>query len=108
MPQNYLMIYSRSNMEYIIITVLSLTSIALGYGCWNILKKYEKLEDNYEAMGSWFVSFRKGVIGMDNKMKEIDNKGHFRSDDEVGFFFKELKKMQGMLNEYFDYGKENV
>ena len=62
-----------------------------------ILKKYEKLEDNYEAMGSWFVSFRKGVIGMDNRMKEIDNKGHFRSDDEVGFFFNGIKEIQDTL-----------
>lgn len=91
----------------ILAIILFLISAVLGYGCWNLLKKYERLEENYEAMGTWFVSFRKGVIGMDNKLKEIDNKGHFRSDDEVGFFFKELKKMQGLLNEYFDYGKNN-
>ena len=38
---------------------------------------------------------------MDEKLKMIDHTGHFESDDEVGFFFEEIKKMQDGLNELF-------
>ena len=32
------------------------------------------------------------------KMKQIDSSGHFESDDEVGFFFEEIKKIQNILD----------
>jgi len=36
------------------------------------------------------------------RMKMVDNKGTFESDDEVGFFFKQLKDIQLILNEIFE------
>ena len=34
------------------------------------------------------------------KLEELDVMGAFRSDDEVGTFFKNLKEMQDILNEF--------
>jgi hypothetical protein len=34
------------------------------------------------------------------RLKEVDNKGTFASDDEVGFFFNSLKQMSETLNVY--------
>ena len=34
------------------------------------------------------------------RMKVIDSKDSFKSDDEVGFFFKEVEKIQEALNEF--------
>jgi len=34
------------------------------------------------------------------KLEELDAMGAFRSDDEVGTFFKNLKEMQDILNEF--------
>ena len=34
------------------------------------------------------------------KLKEIDAKGSFESDDEVGFFFKHILFIQGELNKF--------
>ena len=31
---------------------------------------------------------------------EVDEKGWFESDDQIGFFFKEVKKIQEALNEF--------
>ena len=35
-------------------------------------------------------------------MKKVDSKGTFESDDEVGFFFKQLKEIQLILDDIFE------
>jgi hypothetical protein len=34
------------------------------------------------------------------KLEELDSMGAFKSDDEVGTFFRNLKEMQDLLNEF--------
>jgi hypothetical protein len=36
----------------------------------------------------------------DKKMQEVDAKGSFKSDDEVGFFFEQIKSIQSILNSF--------
>ena len=36
------------------------------------------------------------------KMKQVDSKGHYESDDETGFFFQQLKELQELLNGIFE------
>ena len=36
------------------------------------------------------------------KMKLVDAKGHYESDDETGFFFQQLKDLQLLLNDIFE------
>ena len=38
---------------------------------------------------------------INKQLKEIDHKGTFESDDEVGFFFQELKELNSILNNLF-------
>ena len=44
------------------------------------------------------------------KMKLVDSKGHYESDDETGFFFEQLKQIQLMLDDLFEptEGDEDV
>jgi|TARA_A100001515_G_scaffold1700_1_gene1665 hypothetical protein len=42
-----------------------------------------------------------------DKMKQVDSTGHFESDDEVGFFFEELKSIQLSLDGVFEQTEEN-
>ena len=37
-----------------------------------------------------------------DKMKLVDSKGHYESDDETGFFFEQLKQLQLSLDEIFE------
>ena len=37
-----------------------------------------------------------------DKMKLVDAKGHYESDDETGFFFEQLKQLQLSLDEIFE------
>ena len=36
----------------------------------------------------------------DKKLKEIDRAGTFKSDDEVGYFFKSIQDIQDILNDF--------
>ena len=38
---------------------------------------------------------------INHQLKKIDHKGSFESDDEVGFFFTELKELNSILNNLF-------
>ena len=37
-----------------------------------------------------------------HQLKIIDEKGHFEADDEVGFFFEEIKQLGNQLGELFE------
>mgnify|MGYP003987613625 FL=1 len=59
----------------------------------NLIVKNERLED--------FISKQSEAIeACDKRLKEIDDKGMFYADDQIGFFFKEVKKIQEALNEF--------
>jgi hypothetical protein len=72
-------------MEYVII-ILTLFITALGYACWNLLRKLEKLEEVLEQNTDSYIQIY-------NVMKEIDSTGAFESDDEVGSTFSDLKNL---------------
>ncbi len=59
----------------------------------NLIIKNERLED--------FISKQsEAITACDKRLKEIDNKGIFYADDQIGFFFKEVQKIQEALNEF--------
>ena len=59
----------------------------------NLIVKNERLED--------FISKQsEAIIACDKRLKEIDDKGIFYADDQIGFFFKEVQKIQEALNEF--------
>ena len=43
-----------------------------------------------------------------DKMKLVDSKGHYESDDETGFFFKQLKQIQLSLDGIFEEEMQDV
>ena len=81
----------------IILAVVIVTSFFI---IRNLLKQAEKLEDiqtEYEN----FISKQSEAINICNeRLKQIDSKGIFKSDDEIGWFWEELKKIQDALNEF--------
>ena len=59
----------------------------------NLVQKNEQLED--------FISKQSEAIeACDKRLKQIDDKGMFYADDQIGFFFKEVQKIQDALNEF--------
>ena len=81
-------------MGWIIATIiLTIITTSLGSALRNLLKKNEILED--------FIAKQSDAIQeCDRRLKEIDDKGIFYADDEIGWFFKEIQKIQDALNEF--------
>jgi hypothetical protein len=77
----------------IVISILTALLIVNGFIIYNLLKKNEILED--------FIKKQSDAIDYcDKRLKTIDDRGSFIADDEVGWFFTELKKIQEALNEF--------
>jgi hypothetical protein len=85
---------------YIIIGLLTLLSIILGFTTFNLLKKQEKAEDILIEYMTYLDNLSRIVEVSDKKIREIDHKQSFESDDEIGFFFKSIKQIQEILNEF--------
>ena len=84
----------------IIISVLSVLVTLLAYTSYNLLKKNEKCEDMIKSYENYMVNLSNTIEFSNKKIKEIDRKGTFDSDDEVGFFFQQLKYLQEQLNNF--------
>ena len=57
---------------------------------------------------NFIVQFQQIVEYAEQQMKNVDASGHYESDDETGFFFKQLKDLQNMLSEIFEVNEENI
>ncbi len=88
------------NNEHYIIILLSVLVVVFLYTTFNLLRKNEKYEDLTEGYRVFILRFQQQVKESDKRIKEIDSKGTFKSDDEVGYFFNELKKIQDSLTNF--------
>ena len=82
------------------IIILSVLVLALGYTTFNLLRKFEKQEDILAGYLDYLDKLSRVIEVADEKMKDIDSRGTFKSDDEVGFFFQQIKGLQDILNEF--------
>ena len=72
----------------------------LGYVIWNLLRKNEKLEDMNVVQDKYISNISTIMTESNKKIKEIDSKQIFQSDDEIGWFFQGIKEIQDLINEY--------
>ena len=80
-------------MEIILIILLTLSVSISFVAIRNLIKKNETMED--------FINKQSDAIAAcDTRLKQIDQKGVFYADDEIGWFFEEVKKIQEALNEF--------
>ena len=89
------------------IIILSILILVLSYTTYNLLRKNEKLEDitnkQTEILAGYMTYLNKLseiISHSDKKIKEVDIKGSFESDDEIGFFFETVKSIQEVLNHF--------
>jgi hypothetical protein len=84
----------------IITYVLGLLVVILGYTTINLLLKNEKAEDIIVSQREFINEFRESIEESDKKLQELDVRGSFSSDDEIGWFFNEIKKLQNALSRF--------
>lgn len=80
--------------------ILAILLIVLGYFTWNLLRKVEKYEDIAQYQQNYIENISTVIGESSKRLQEVDEKGSFQSDDEVGFFFNTIKEMQKILDEF--------
>lgn len=93
----------------IAIVILSLLNIALLIGVRNLLIKVEKYEDVTQDQTAYLQNISNIVNDSQKHLQNLDEKGVFQADDEVGYFFEQMKNVQKELNRYMlpdNYGKK--
>lgn len=94
---------------YIIIFILVAFSGTLVYIIRNLMIKVEKYEDVTGDQTQYLQNVSNIIRESQQHLQNLDEKGVFQSDDEVGEFFNQMKAVQEQLNDYMlpqNYGKE--
>ena len=87
-------------IEIVLISSLSVLVVILGFTTFNLMRKNEKQEDILAGYLNYLDRLSRTIDASDKKLKEIDQKGTFKSDDEVGQFFNSIQKIQDILNDF--------
>jgi len=77
---------------FILFFLISVVSSTLLFFSLRRINQYEDL----------ILQFQQIVTFATEKMKQVDARGHYESDDETGFFFKQLKDIQNLLDGVFE------
>lgn len=90
-----------------ILITLIVFILILGYTTLNLLRKNEKQEDIIEKQYNFIKLLSDTIETSSNRLNEIDEKGTFKSDDEIGWFFNEIKYIQEVLNGFIIKNNDN-
>ena len=82
------------------IVILSIIVVVLGFTTINLLRKNEKQEDILMGYLKYLDNISRVIEVSNEKIKKIDIKGSFEGDDEIGYFFKTIKKIKNILNDF--------
>jgi len=87
-----------------IVLLLFLVLLLIGclYVIYNMYKKYDYLEGVAQENVDFIVAIRARVLSQQSYLRQLDRLGSFESDDEVGIFFKELKKIINDISTYLE------
>lgn len=69
-------------------------------GGYLLIKKNSKMEKIIIAQQDHINNISYIVDQSDKKLEELDASGAFKSDDEIGFFFEQLKAIQSELSNF--------
>ena len=83
---------------FVLLFLISVVSSILLLFSLKRINQYENL----------ITQFQQIITFSTEKMKAVDAKGHYESDDETGFFFEQLKQIQILLNDIFEEEKLNA
>ena len=87
-------------IETIIISVLGVVVVVLGFTTINLLRKNEKQEDILTGYITYLDQLSRIIEISDEKLKKVDERGIFKSDDEIGFMYEQIKELQRILSNF--------
>ena len=80
--------------------ILGILVVVLGFTTFNLLRKVESLEDYVVDYNEFVTKLRDQISSSTDRLKQIDQKGTFEGDDEIGWFFNEVKIIQNELDKF--------
>lgn len=84
----------------ILLTLVSVLCFIFMFVIGNLLRKLEAYIDAFELQTTYLIKINKTILDSRKSIDELDSRGTFQSDDEVGFFFEGLKNIQEELDRY--------
>jgi len=82
--------------------ILTILFFLIGVGSSTLVYFSLKRINQYESL---IIEIQNIIEFATTKMKQVDTRGHYESDDETGFFFQQLKELQELLNGIFENEK---
>ena len=83
---------------FILFFLISVVSTTILFFALKRINQYEDLIEEFQQV----------ITFSTDKMKLVDAKGHYESDDETGFFFQQLKDLQLLLDGIFEREEINA
>ena len=77
---------------FVLFILISIVSSTLLFFSLKRINQYEDLISQFQQI----------ITFSTEKMKAVDTRGHYESDDETGFFFEQLKQIQLLLDGVFE------
>ena len=79
--------------------IFGILVVILGYTTINLLIKNEKAEDIIVSQEKFLNSLYSNILESEKKLDELDKREIFKSDDEIGWIFSEIRKLhQNIFN----------
>ena len=72
----------------------------IGIAGYLVIRKNNKLEKALVEQQQYIDAISIVIEDSANTIQELDNRGAFEADDEVGTFFRNLKEIQNVLNQF--------
>tara|TARA_B100000575_G_C22842755_1_gene493803 strand:- start:74 stop:394 length:321 start_codon:yes stop_codon:yes gene_type:complete len=94
---------------YIISGIIVAIFLILSYIIRNLLIKVEKYEDITVDQTQYLQNISNLIGDSKKHLNKLDERGVFQSDDEVGYFFEQMKQVQKELDRYMlpdNYGEK--
>ena len=82
-----------TTLSIILLILLTIVITSSFFIIKNLIYKNETLED-------FITKQSEAIQACDQRLKQLDDKNIFYADDEIGWFFKEVQKIQEALNEF--------
>ena len=91
------------------IIILTIFLVVLSIAIRNLLIKVEKYEDVTVDQTKYLQNISDLIRDSQKHLKSMDERGILQADDEIGYFFEQMKKVQEELDKYMlpeNYGKK--
>ena len=91
------------------IIILAITTLIGAIAIRNLMIKVERYEDITVDQTKYLQNISELIKDSQKHLKDLDEKGIFEGEDEVGYFFNQMMNVQKELDRYMlpqNYGKK--